>query len=120
MSGGRAETACVSLMSSDRYLCPTCGDEVSVGMACPGCGPGRKSRKRKKDVQIPVRQRSWEQDEACDGLDLPDEEFDYDDFVAREFGPGTMSRATGVKWYWWVTAVALTAILVVLIAGGLW
>ena len=91
-----------------------------MGRACSGCVPGRKSRKRKKGARTPVRQRSWEQDEAHDGLDLPDEDFDYEEFVAREFGHGMGSRVIRIKWYWWVTALVLTVILVALIAGGLW
>ncbi len=107
-------------MPSDRYLCPTCGGEVRVGRACPGCDRGKRSRKRKKRERTPASRRSWEQDEAHDGLDLPGEEFDYEDFIAREFGPKTVSGVTGVKWYWWVTAVLLTVILLVLAAWGLW
>ncbi|MBB08793.1 MAG: hypothetical protein CMN03_11110 [Roseibacillus sp.] len=107
-------------MTSDRYLCPTCGGEVRVGRACSGCGPGRRSRKRKKGERTRVRQRSWEQDETHDGLGLPDEDFNYEEFVAREFGRGTGSGVIRIKWYWWVTAVVMTAILVGLIAGGLW
>ena len=37
-----------------------------------------------------------------DGLDLPDDEFDYDEFVAREFG-GQASPVSGngrSLWFW--------------------
>lgn len=60
--------------------------------------------------------KSWEQDKAVDGLDLPDDDFDYDDFVAREFGKFP-HRRTGLKWYWWALAVVLLAGM---IAGVLW
>ena len=53
-----------------------------------------------------VARRSWEQDSDYDGLDLPDEDFDYDDFVAREFGKAP-HRKVPIKWYWWVTAILL-------------
>jgi len=37
-----------------------------------------------------------------DGLDLPDDEFDYDDFVAREFGAqaGPVSGNGRSLWFW--------------------
>lgn len=80
------------------YVCPFCGCEVRVGKPCPGCA---------KKMQKPKR-RSWQQNKSADGLDLPDEKFDYDDFVAREFGKAP-HRKTGLKWYWWALAVALLA-----------
>ncbi|MDP6208962.1 MAG: hypothetical protein QGG01_11670, partial [Roseibacillus sp.] len=73
-------------MAPDRYMCPTCGVEVKVGTGCPGCGRDTRTRKRNKSARTPPRRRSWEQDDTHDGLDLPDEDFDYEDFVAREFG----------------------------------
>ena len=54
---------------------------------------------------MPAR-KSWEQDSDSDGLDLPDEDFDYDEFVAREFGK-LPHRKVPIKWYWWMTAVLL-------------
>lgn len=50
---------------------------------------------------------------------MPDEEFDYEDFVAREFGHRT-SKAIRIRWYWVVTAVALVGALLVLLLGGWW
>ena len=81
-----------------KYLCPTCDREVAVGTDCPRCikiSPPRKPERK-----------SWEQEETADGLDLPDEDFDYDDFVAREFGKSP-HRKIGIKWYWYVVAVLL-------------
>lgn len=86
-----------------KYVCPTCGQDARVGRPCPGCV--KKSGKPKT--------RSWERDPAADGLDLPDTDFNYDNFAAREFGKAP-HRALGVKWYWWALAVAL---LVGLISG---
>jgi predicted Abi (CAAX) family protease len=80
------------------YVCPSCGSTARVGKPCPGC---------MKKVKKPKR-RSWEEDGPQDGLDLPDDDFDYDDFVAREFGK-IPHRQTGLKWYWWLLAVALLA-----------
>ena len=39
-------------------------------------------RGRKRATSAP----GWEQTEDYEGLDLPDDDFDYDDFIAREFG----------------------------------
>jgi hypothetical protein len=82
------------------YLCPFCESVVRVGKPCPKCRPPKVKAKRAK--------RSWEQDSSADGLDLPEEEFDYDAYVAREFGKGPHHQ-TGMKWYWWVLAVAVLA-----------
>ncbi len=78
------------------YTCPFCDSEVEVGKPCPGCA--------KKDRKTKPTKKSWEQGRSADGLDLPDEDFDYEDFVAREFGKAP-HRQTGVKWYWWLLGV---------------
>lgn len=93
-----------------KYRCPTCDREVRVGRPCPGCAAKGKS------VRKPIR-KSWEQDSSADGLDLPDDDFDYEDFVAREFG-GAPHRKTGVKWYWWLLAVAALAAMIAGLARG--
>ncbi len=80
------------------YICPFCAREVRVGAPCPGCE--KKSPKPGK--------KSWEQDKSADGLDLPDDDFDYDAFCAREFGKAP-HRALGIKWYWWLLGVAVLA-----------
>ena len=69
-----------------------------MGKPCPGCA--KKAGKPKK--------KSWEQDKSKDGLDLPGDDFDYDAFVAREFGKSP-HRALGVKWYWWLLGIAILA-----------
>lgn len=71
-----------------------CGEDVPPrALACPECGADHNS--------------GWRED-AADGLDLPDEEFDYDQFVKDEFGPG----APQVRPVWAITAaVLLVAIL---------
>jgi hypothetical protein len=92
------------------YVCPFCDREVRVGEACPGCAAKRKPS--------PVRKgKSWKRDKMHDGLDLPDEDFDYDEFVAREFG-GKPHRKIGVKWYWWLLGVALLALMLVSALSG--
>ena len=80
------------------YICPFCETEVAVGKPCPGCAKKNKKPRPKK--------KSWEPDFSADGLNLPDEDFDYDEFVAREFGKAPHKK-TGLKWYWWALAVVL-------------
>jgi hypothetical protein len=75
--------------------CPNCGAEVPVeAKACPGCGADD--------------QTGWSEQARYDSLDLPDNNFDYEDFVKKEFGP---SRAVphGIRWFWWVMAILLAA-----------
>jgi hypothetical protein len=65
--------------------------------ACPECGSDE--------------QTGWSEEARSDGLDLPDESFDYHDFAEREFGSkGPVPR--GLHWFWWVAAVLLLAALV--------
>jgi hypothetical protein len=84
--------------------CPVCGEWVYRGqVSCSECGACAKS--------------GWKADAtAADGLDLPDEDFDYDAFLEREFGgdkklggrigEGRMSRV------WWWAAVAVLAAMI--------
>ncbi len=88
-----------------KYRCPFCDRDVRVGSPCPGCA--NTTRKKKP---APAK-KSWEQDSAADGLDLPDEDFDYEDFIAREFGK-VPHRRIGVKWYWWLLGVLLLAAMI--------
>ena len=83
--------------------CPICGEFVPRGLvACPACGSCAKS--------------GWSEDADSDGLDLPDapEDFDYDEFVAREFGHRKRSAAVGGNLWWWVAL----ALLISFIVGG--
>lgn len=79
--------------------CPACGEWVPRGAAaCDECGACAKS--------------GWSGNTHTDGLDLPDEEeFNYDDFIAREFGGKGSREIAGSKLWWWV-ALVLFLILV--------
>lgn len=81
-------------------VCPVCGEDVPRGsLACPGCGADHNS--------------GWRVDaDLHDGLDLPDAEFDYDEYVEREFG-GRIKPA-GIKTIWWITAMVLLAVALAL------
>ena len=80
-----------------------CGAEVPPdALACPDCGADH--------------QTGWnEEATATDGLDLPDGDFNYDEFVKREFAeelaPGGWRRQM-----LWIAA----AMMIVLLALALW
>ena len=55
-----------------------------------------------------------------DGVDLPDdEEFDYDDFAAREFGSDGRPRAESRPW-WWYVAVGLLIVMGIVLLRSFW
>ena len=76
--------------------CPNCGADVPPhAKACPECGSDEST--------------GWSEEARYDGLALPEERFDYDDFVKREFdGAAGPAPPRGVSWWWWM--VALTAL----------
>ena len=80
-------------------VCPNCGAEVPRNAkACPECGSDETT--------------GWSETAYAGGLDLPDEEFDYDKFVEEEFG-GKKVKPRSIHWFWWLVAVALLAIFAV-------
>ena len=80
-------------------ICPNCGAEVPrKARACPECGADEAT--------------GWSEKAGASGLDLPDENFDHDDFVKREFGEKS-PVPRGVAWYWWVVALALAVAFIV-------
>jgi hypothetical protein len=90
-------------MAQGTFSCPACGENVPAkAKACPHCGACDKT--------------GWK-DDSADGLDLPDEDFDYDKFVAEEFG--TPQKAKGPALIWKITAIVLLIVTILLIAGNL-
>jgi len=80
--------------------CPNCGAEVPRGArACPECGSDE--------------QTGWSEEATVGGLDLPEEKFDYDEFVQEEFG-GSKPIPRGLHWFWWVVAILIIALFVFL------
>ena len=97
------------------YLCPFCDREVKVGSSCQGCANKQKA-KAVEPGKTAKPKRAWEQDKMYEDLDLPDEDFDYDEFVAKEFGR-MPHKKIGVKWYWWVLGVFLLVVMMVSLAN---
>ena len=77
--------------------CPICGADVPPkAKACPECGADEKT--------------GWSEEANASGLDLPDEDFNYEEFVKREFSGGKKSFVPqGLHWFWWVVAAILLA-----------
>lgn len=72
-------------------VCPVCGEDVpSRSLACPECGACHES--------------GW-RDDLNDGLGLEDDEFDYGEFIEREFGSSV--RPSGIHPIWWITGIVL-------------
>lgn len=72
--------------------CPNCGAEVPPrAKACPQCGSDERT--------------GWSEDAQSGRLDLPDEDFDYEDYVKREFNGEIKPR--GLHWFWWLVALLL-------------
>jgi uncharacterized membrane protein YvbJ len=80
-------------------VCPNCGADVPPDAhACPECGADE--------------QTGWSDEARVGRLDLPDQEFDYEDFVQREFG-GKKPVPYGICWLWWIVALLLAVVLLV-------
>ena len=81
-------------------VCPVCGEDVPRdSLACPECGADHNS--------------GWREDaDTYDAVDLPDEDFNYDEIIRKEFGP--VPKPAGVKTVWWIAALVLIAAFVVI------
>ncbi len=80
--------------------CPHCGADLPPrARACPECGSDE--------------QTGWSEEARTDGSALPDDSFDYEDFVKREFGSKS-PVPRGIHWFWWVVALAVLAALLLL------
>jgi zinc-ribbon domain len=74
-------------------ICPNCGADIPPkARVCPECGADEHA--------------GWSEEAAADALGLPDENFDYDEFVEREFGE-KKPVPRGIHWFWWVVAVLM-------------
>ena len=80
--------------------CPICGQDVPChALACPGCGADHNS--------------GWnEEATGLDGVDLPGENFNYDQFLEREFGGKV--KPSSQKTVWWVVGIVILIVVVAL------
>jgi hypothetical protein len=86
---------------ADWFACPSCGAEVQVGSR--GCSKCSKNTPK-----------SWAEEPHLDGVSLPDDpdDFDYNDFVNREFGRPSSIKPPHLAWKWWLTAIILLALMI--------
>jgi hypothetical protein len=76
-------------------VCPLCGADIPAGAkACPECGSDEHT--------------GWSEAAYYDNLNLPDKDFDHDDFLKREFGGGRLAPR-GIPWFWWGVAILVVA-----------
>jgi hypothetical protein len=83
---------------SSPETCPNCGAAVPCNArACPECGS--------------CEETGWSTEAQSDGLGLPEENFDYSEYVKREFG-GEKSVPRGISRFWWVIAILVLALII--------
>ncbi|MBL6765233.1 MAG: zinc ribbon domain-containing protein [Verrucomicrobiae bacterium] len=78
-------------------ICPNCGELVPDNAAsCPECGADENT--------------GWNDRATGQRLNLPDDEFDYDDFIEEEFGEKQSHplKVDGISWITWGAGIALT------------
>lgn len=74
-------------------ICPHCGADVPpAAKACPECGSDETT--------------GWSDEAQRENPGLPDEDFNYDNFVKREFSQEKI-KPRGIHWVWWLVAVLL-------------
>jgi len=76
--------------------CPHCGADLPRrAKVCPECGSDE--------------QTGWSERARTEGLGLPDDEFDHDEFVRNEFGT-ERAKPRGLAWLWWIVGLLLAAL----------
>ena len=85
-------------------ICPVCEEDVpGNALSCPQCGADHNS--------------GWKENaDTYDGVDLPGQDFNYDDFVQQEFGSKT--KPAELKAIWWIVGIVLIIVLVVYLWTG--
>jgi hypothetical protein len=83
--------------------CPNCGADIpQSARVCPECGS--------------CEETGWSEDTYLDGVSLPEEEFDYDEYVRKEFGenkPQVVPK--GLHWFWWLVAILVVLAFILLV-----
>jgi predicted nucleic acid-binding Zn ribbon protein len=81
--------------------CLNCGAEVPPNAAaCPECGSDEST--------------GWSDRARASRLGVPDEEFDYDEFIREEFDETSENptRSRSAQWVWWVAALILLLLVI--------
>ncbi len=87
-----------------RENCPNCGADLPrKAKVCPEYGSDEKT--------------GWSDDAQVGGLDLPDEEFNYDSFVEKEFG-GEKAKPRNISALWWIVGILLVVALTIGLLRG--
>ena len=83
-------------------ICPVCGEVVpNKAKACPECGA--------------CEETGWSDEGRADSLGIPSEEFDYEEYVKREFEGEKPKRKFGAVWF--VTAIVVLILFVWMFVG---
>jgi len=82
--------------------CPNCGAEVPPNAkACPECGS--------------CEETGWSEAAETSGLDLPDDQdFNYNQYVEREFG-SRKPVPHGISGFWWLIALLILILILAMI-----
>jgi hypothetical protein len=67
--------------------------------SCPECGADEHT--------------GWSEEAYASSLNLPDDSFDYDEFVERELASRKKPIPRGIHLFWWLAAIAVTGIFVI-------
>ncbi len=86
------------MAAKNTFPCPVCGEDVPAkAKACPHCGACEKT--------------GWNEDAtSADGLDLPGDDFNYEEFTANEFG--TPRKMKKKELFWRISAVVVIVLVV--------
>ncbi len=78
-------------------VCPNCGAVLPrKAKACPECGSDEET--------------GWSETAYAGSLGIPDDNFDYDEYVKEEFGQRRI-KPRGIHWLWWLVAVILLGLI---------
>jgi len=80
-------------------VCPNCGADVPRNAkSCRECGADETT--------------GWSESANSVNLNLPDEDFDYGEFMKAEFASRQV-KPLGIHWLWWLTALILVVLFLI-------
>ena len=90
--------------SSDYFHCPHCGGKVALGASfCRHCGADEES--------------GWSDDTEGSAGGQDENDFDYDDYLAREFPESAPSGSSLGRW---LILLIVAALCLALLLGAVW